>query len=97
MKSTSQQNVLPEGGLRQEVERFIRQYFDLHGDYDCGSGLYEHVLREVEIPLIIETLRVTHGNQLKAAYILGLNRNTLRKKIKELKIKIPGSHSKRKK
>lgn len=88
MKPNTQLNVLPEGGFRLEVERFIRHYFELHGNYDYGSGLYAHVLREVEIPLITETLKVTGGNQLKASHILGLNRNTLRKKIKALKIKI---------
>ena len=91
MKPNIKLNVLPEGGLRLEVERFIRHYFELHGDYDYGSGLYAHVLREVEIPLITETLKITGGNQLKAAHILGLNRNTLRKKIKELKIRIPSN------
>ena len=88
MKPTIQFSTLPEGGLRHAVEHFIKNYFDLHGDHDYGSGLYAHVLREVEIPLITETLKVTKGNQLKAAHILGLNRNTLRKKIKELKIEI---------
>ena len=47
-------------------------------------GLHSRMLAEIEKPLIIETLYHTAGNQIKAAHILGLNRNTLRKKIKEL-------------
>lgn len=45
-------------------------------------NLYEIILEQVERPLIIQTLRITNGNQIKASEILGLNRNTLRKKIK---------------
>ena len=44
------------------------------------AGLYDRVLREIERPLIQLTLGATRGNQLKAAQLLGLNRNTLRKK-----------------
>ena len=51
-------------------------------------GLYERVLREVERPLISLTLSATRGNQLKAAHLLGLNRNTLRKKIRDLNIPV---------
>jgi len=58
----------------------------LNGDMP-PPGLYGRVLREVEEPLIVATLAITRGNQLRAADILGLNRNTLRKKIKELDIK----------
>jgi two-component system nitrogen regulation response regulator GlnG len=46
------------------------------------------VLREVEKPLITMTLEATRGNQIRAAEILGLNRNTLRKKIRELSIPV---------
>ena len=59
---------------------------------DAPSGipqqLYQTVLHRMEKPLISTTLAHTGGNQIKAADILGLNRNTLRKKIKELDIKI---------
>jgi two-component system nitrogen regulation response regulator GlnG len=52
-------------------------------------GVYQKILNEVERPLIEKTLEVTMGNQLKAAALLGLNRNTLRKKINELEIRLP--------
>lgn len=50
------------------------------------SGLYQRMLAEFERPLIVRTLRETRGNQIRAAAILGLNRNTLRKKIQTLGI-----------
>jgi two-component system nitrogen regulation response regulator GlnG len=53
-----------------------------------ASGLYDRVLREIERPLIAATLGATRGNQIKAAHLLGLNRNTLRKKIRELDIPV---------
>ena len=46
------------------------------------------MLREVERPLISLSLSVTRGNQIRAAELLGLNRNTLRKKIRELDIQV---------
>ena len=51
-------------------------------------GLYQRILREVEVPLISAALGATRGNQIKAAELLGLNRNTLRKKIRELDIHV---------
>ncbi len=51
-----------------------------------GSNLYYTLLREIEKPLITLVLKETGGNQIQAAHILGLNRNTLRKKIRELNI-----------
>ena len=53
-------------------------------------GLYDRVLEQVERPLITMTLGATRGNQVRAAEILGLNRNTLRKKITDLGIKVRG-------
>ncbi len=52
-----------------------------------APGLYGRVLREVEHPLIVATLEITRGNQVRAADILGMNRNTLRKKIRDLNIR----------
>src|SRR5690625_3513381 len=74
--------------LGATVERLLRDYFDAHADGLPATGLYERVLREVEKPLLQLTLAATRGNQLKAAQVLGLNRNTLRKKIRELEIEV---------
>ncbi len=53
-----------------------------------GKNLYPSLMRAVERPLIELALRETHGNQIKAARLLGLNRNTLRKKITEFEISV---------
>ena len=53
-----------------------------------GPGLHARLVRQVERPLISKVLVATRGNQLKAAALLGLNRNTLRKKIRELDIEV---------
>ena len=79
----------PAGGnLGSSVEMHLERYFSRHGDTLPPPGLYERVLREVELPLIALTLSATRGNQLKAADLLGINRNTLRKKIRELDIPV---------
>jgi len=75
-------------GLAGLVERHLRSYFDAHRNDLPAAGLYDRVLREVERPLIELTLTATSGNQIKAAQLLGLNRNTLRKKIRELDIQV---------
>jgi two-component system nitrogen regulation response regulator GlnG len=77
-----------EDGLGPSVERHLRAYFRAHGHDLPNQGLYERVLREVERPLVALTLDATRGNQLRAAEVLGLNRNTLRKKIRELGISV---------
>ena len=75
-------------GLSGAVERHLKGYFAAHKGGLPASGLYDLVLREIERPLIALTLGATRGNQLKAAHLLGLNRNTLRKKIRELDIPV---------
>ncbi|MCP4328850.1 MAG: nitrogen regulation protein NR(I) [Alphaproteobacteria bacterium] len=70
------------------VARHLAEYFSAHGDSLPPAGLYHRVIREVERPLIELCLQSTGGNQLRAADLLGLNRNTLRKKIRELDIDI---------
>ncbi|MFQ5973343.1 MAG: nitrogen regulation protein NR(I) [Alphaproteobacteria bacterium] len=76
------------GSLAEAVERHLRDYFAAHSDSLPATGLYGRILREVERPLITLSLTATRGNQLKAAALLGLNRNTLRKKIRELDIEV---------
>jgi two-component system, NtrC family, nitrogen regulation response regulator GlnG len=75
-------------GLSESVEQHIRDYFAAHDGTLPPPGLYDRILKEVERPLIALTLGATRGNQLKAADLLGLNRNTLRKKIRELNIPV---------
>jgi two-component system, NtrC family, nitrogen regulation response regulator GlnG len=80
---------VPAGeGLSTAAERHLRDYFEAHKGGLPPAGLYDRVLREVERPLITLSLGATRGNQVKAAQLLGLNRNTLRKKIRELDIEV---------
>ncbi|MBV9735745.1 MAG: nitrogen regulation protein NR(I) [Acidisphaera sp.] len=74
--------------LARAVERHIRQFLAAHRDGMAPSDIYDRVLAEVERPLIQMTLAATRGNQIKAAAMLGLNRNTLRKKIRDLEIPV---------
>ncbi len=69
------------------IERHVADLFRSFGDSLPPVGLYHRVLRELEAPLLAATLASTRGNQIKAAEILGLNRNTLRKKIRDLDLK----------
>ncbi len=75
-------------GLSGAVERHLRSYFNAHRNELPAAGLYDRVLREIERPLIEISLTATGGNQIRAAQLLGLNRNTLRKKIRELDIHV---------
>ncbi|MEM6312095.1 MAG: sigma 54-interacting transcriptional regulator, partial [Pseudomonadota bacterium] len=74
--------------LGASVERHLQRYFDLHGNMLPPAGLYQRILREVELPLIEIALEATGGNQAKCADLLGINRNTLRKKITDLDIQV---------
>ncbi len=76
------------GSLTDSLHFHLGNYFKGHGSSLPPNGLYERVLREVETPLIELSLAATRGNQIKAAELLGLNRNTLRKKIRELGIEV---------
>jgi len=74
--------------LSRAVERHIAQFLAACGSGAAPSDVYERVMAEVERPLIRLTLAATRGNQIKAAAMLGLNRNTLRKKIRDLAIPV---------
>ncbi|HEX9858918.1 MAG TPA: response regulator [Paracoccaceae bacterium] len=74
--------------LSASVARHLKRYFDLHGGQLPPPGVYTRILREVEAPLIEIALDATAGNQAKCADLLGINRNTLRKKITELDIRV---------
>ena len=80
---------LPTG---ESIETFLRgylkTYFSRFGDELPPAGLYDRLLVEFERPLVAAALAATNGNQVRAADLLGLNRNTLRKKIRELGIRM---------
>ncbi|QNI02881.1 DNA-binding transcriptional regulator Fis [Halomonas sp. SH5A2] len=72
---------MPPQPLREAVEAAMRRYFE-HLDGSQASDLYAMVMAEVEAPLLACVLEHTEGNQTRAADVLGLNRGTLRKKLK---------------
>lgn len=74
--------------LSQSVEMHLQRYFDLHGDQLPPPGLYGRILTEIERPLLQIALDATGGNQLRCADLLGINRNTLRKKLTDLNIEV---------
>ena len=77
-----------DGNLGDAVDRHLQALFSEHGDRLPPDGLYDRVISEVERPLLSLALGATRGNQLRAARLLGLNRNTLRKKIKDLDVPV---------
>jgi len=74
--------ITPPQPLREAVETAMRRYFE-HLDGSQASDLYAMVMAEVEAPLLACVLEHTDGNQTRAADVLGLNRGTLRKKLKQ--------------
>ena len=74
--------------LSQSVAGHLRRYFDLHQGSLPPPGLHARILAEVERPLIEIALEATGGNQIRCAELLGINRNTLRKKIALLDIRV---------
>jgi two-component system nitrogen regulation response regulator GlnG len=89
------QPALPMGGdesgevsLSAAVERHLAAYFAGFDEELPPAGLYHRILREIEHPLLTAALAATRGNQIRAADLLGLNRNTLRKKVRDLDIQI---------
>ncbi len=78
----------PKGSLNADARSHIERYFNAHRDALPPAGVYARIMTEVEKPLLEETLKATEGNQLRAAELLGLNRNTLRKKIRTLDIRL---------
>lgn len=74
--------------IGRAVEHVLQRYFGSFGQNLPPAGLYDRILAEVEYPLILAAIAATRGNQIKAAELLGLNRNTLRKKIRELGVNV---------
>ena len=78
-------NTRPREPLRECVRDALEHYFAQIGDHPAGD-LYELVMTEVEAPLLETVLRHARGNQSRAAEVLGINRGTLRKKLKHYRI-----------
>ncbi len=74
--------------LGEAVERYLSRYFSSFGNDLPPPGLYDRVIRDVEKPLLSAALAATRGNQIRAAELLGLNRNTLRARIRDLNIRV---------
>jgi two-component system nitrogen regulation response regulator GlnG len=88
MSDTPQRQQDDDTSLSAIVERHLEGYFAAHGAALPPDGLFPRIIKEVERPLIELSLKATRGNQIKAAALLGLNRNTLRKKIRDLQIEV---------
>jgi two-component system, NtrC family, nitrogen regulation response regulator GlnG len=78
--------MLARTGLASAVEHHLAAYFAEFGASLPPDGLYDRVLEDVERPLLLATMASVKGNQLRAAKLLGINRNTLRKKLTDLGI-----------
>jgi len=74
--------------LSERVEQYLSGYFASFGNELPPAGLYDRVIRQVELPLLTAALAATRGNQIRAAELLGLNRNTLRSRIRALDIRV---------
>jgi len=88
VKSSGLEEGEEAASLSASVERHLTKYFAEHGERLPPPGLYDRVLQEVERPLLSICLGATRGNQIRAAHLLGLNRNTLRKKIRDLGLEV---------
>ena len=74
--------------LSETIERYLAGHFASYGRELPPPGLYDRMLQHLERPLLMAALAATRGNQIRAAALLGLNRNTLRKKIRDLDIQV---------
>ncbi len=92
IKEPSRFGELEEGeqpaSLSEAVERHLTKYFLSQGEKLPPPGLYDRILHDMERPLLSICLAATRGNQIRAAHLLGLNRNTLRKKIRDLGLEV---------
>ncbi|EXL01398.1 nitrogen regulation protein NR(I) [Aquamicrobium defluvii] len=81
--------LIPENlSIGQAMEHYLQRHFASYGPSLPPPGLYQRIIAEVERPLVLAAMTATRGNQIKAAELLGLNRNTLRKKIRDLGISV---------
>ena len=74
--------------MSDAVTHYLNIYFERHGNILPPDGVYKRVIKEIEYPLIQIALKACGGNQVKCAKLLGLNRNTLRKKLEQSDISV---------
>ena len=79
-------NKTEKENLRSYLESFLKNFFDSLDSNDQKIALHDKFMDEFERPLILKALEFCKGNQIKTSKILGINRNTLRSKLKKLKI-----------
>lgn len=84
IKNTERAQVSLDDSLAMLVKKKLQHYIQLLDGHKPTTNFYTHIIQEVERPLIELTLEMTEGNRIQAAKILGINRNTLRKKMNEL-------------
>ena len=72
--------------LKDEVRKAMNRYFNQHDQKNIPIDVYQLVLNEVEPPLLNTVMKFSNNNQSKAAKILGINRTTLRTKLKKYNI-----------
>ncbi|MEO1282381.1 MAG: helix-turn-helix domain-containing protein, partial [Pseudomonadota bacterium] len=87
-KVTAVQTEQDPKNLSELVEHYLSEHFAAYGTSLPPPGLHERIIRDVERPLLTAALAATRGNQIRAAELLGLNRNTLRSRIKSLDISV---------
>ena len=82
-------NIMPlkKTSISEFLNKHLESYFEMHDGDMPSSGLFDLVISEAEKTTIAATLKYTNGVQAKAAHILGISRNTLRKKMQELDAK----------
>ena len=80
-----EQQAPPVQNLRDAVTHAVRDYLS-QLDGQLSTDVYQMVLAEVEAPLLEEIMAYTRNNQTRASIMLGLNRGTLRKKLKQYKL-----------
>ena len=96
LRTAAAPDVAPVGGamlpddlsIGQAMEHYLQRHFASYSGELPPPGLYQRVLAEVEYPLVLAAMTATRGNQIRAAELLGVNRNTLRKKIRDLGVNV---------
>jgi len=84
MKSVKGVGVLGFKSLSEAMENRLEKYFEMHEGADVPTGLYDVIIKEIEKSLLNVTMKYAGGNKVRAARILGINRNTLHKKLVSL-------------